>query len=97
MVKCLGLYDAWSSFLDFAPSAHRPVAHGKGVTNPGPGSEHSHPRTPLIVILGELVGTQRKKAEHAMFENQFERRVSSTKRVRNAKAKTRAEDHTTPF
>ncbi|MEC8137175.1 MAG: hypothetical protein VX107_13575, partial [Pseudomonadota bacterium] len=48
-------------------------------------------------ILGGLVGTQRKKAEHAMFENQFERRASSTKRVRNAKAKTCAEDHTTPF
>ena len=48
-------------------------------------------------VLGELVGTQRKKAEHAMFENQFERRASSTKRVRNAKAKTCAEDHMTPF
>ena len=32
MVKFLGLYDAWSSFLDFSPSAHRPVDHGKGVT-----------------------------------------------------------------
>ena len=51
----------------------------------------------IFYVLGELVGTQRKKAEHAMFENQFERRVSSTKRVRNAKAKTCAEDHTTPF
>ena len=26
MVKFLGLYDAWSSFLDFSPSVHRPVA-----------------------------------------------------------------------
>ena len=25
MVKFLGLYDAWSSFLDFSPSVHRPV------------------------------------------------------------------------
>ena len=25
MVKFLGLYDAWSSFLGFAPSIHRPV------------------------------------------------------------------------
>ena len=43
------------------------------------------------------MGAQRKKAEHAMFENQVERRASSTKRVRNAKAKTCAEDHTNPF
>ena len=26
MVKFLGLYDAWSSFLDFSSSVHRPVA-----------------------------------------------------------------------
>ena len=42
MVKFLGLYDAWGSFLDFAPSVHeaprvcnpptteRPEATGKG-------------------------------------------------------------------
>ena len=47
--------------------------------------------------LGGLVGTQRKKAEHAMFENHFERRASSTKRVHNARTKTCAEDHATLF
>ena len=26
MVKFSGLYDAWSSFLDFSPYVHRPVA-----------------------------------------------------------------------
>ena len=43
------------------------------------------------------MGTQRQKAEHAMFESHFERRASSTKRVYNARAKTCAEDHATPF
>ena len=47
--------------------------------------------------LGELVGTQQEKAEHAIFENHFERRASSTKRLHNARAKTCAEDHATPF
>ena len=47
--------------------------------------------------LGELVGTQRKNAEHAMFGSHFERRASSTKRLHNASAKTCAEDQATPF
>ena len=59
--------------------------------------KHLRCRLHKFILLGGLVGTQRKKAEHAMFENHFERRASSTKRVRNAKAKTCAEDHTTPF
>ena len=32
MVKFLGLYDAWRSFLDFSPSVHRPA--GGGVVTP---------------------------------------------------------------
>ena len=43
------------------------------------------------------MGTQRKKAEHEMFESHFERRASSTKRLRHARAKTCAEDHATSF
>ena len=30
MVKFLGLYDAWGSFLDFSPSIHGPVARKVG-------------------------------------------------------------------
>ena len=51
----------------------------------------------IYLELGELVGTQRKKAEHAMFESHFERRASSTTRVHNARAKTCAKDHTAFF
>ena len=43
------------------------------------------------------MGTQRKKAEHAMFESHFEGRASSMKRLRNRRAKTCAEDHATPL
>ena len=50
-----------------------------------------------MIKLGELVGTQRNKAEHAMFEHQFERRASNTKRLHNARAKTCAVDHATSF
>ena len=50
-----------------------------------------------VLILGELVGAHRQKAEHAMFENHFERRASSTKRLHNARAKTCAEDHAPLF
>ena len=46
--------------------------------------------------LGELVGAQRPKAEHEPFTSHFERRSGSSKRVRNARAKTRSEDHATP-
>ena len=34
MVNFLGLYDAWSSFLDFSPSIHRPVARSTGRDQP---------------------------------------------------------------
>ena len=44
-----------------------------------------------------LVGTQRKKLEHTMLENLFERRTSSTKRLHIARAKSPGEDHATPF
>ena len=47
--------------------------------------------------LGGLVGTQRKKAEHAIFESHFEKHASSMKRLHNARAKLCAEDHTTSF
>ena len=42
------------------------------------------------------MGTQRKKAEHATFESDFERLSSSTQRLYSARAKTCAEDHATP-
>ena len=45
----------------------------------------------VYMVLGGLVGTQRERAEHEMFENHFERRASSTKRLHNARAKTCAE------
>ena len=43
------------------------------------------------------MGTQRKKAECAKFENDLERRASNTKRLHNERAKTYAEDHATTF
>ena len=51
----------------------------------------------FVNSLGGLVGTQRKNAEHAIFASHFERRASSMKRLHDAKAKTCAEDHATPF
>ena len=48
-------------------------------------------------ILGGLVGTQRKKAEHALFKSHFERHTSSTKRLHTTNAKSGSEDHTTFF
>ena len=36
MVKFLGLYDAWSSFLDFSPSVHRPATRIDLATTPRP-------------------------------------------------------------
>ena len=59
MVKFLGLYDAWRSFLDFAPSVHRP-ARGIGLaTAPRPqATGKTHPYMagqPLPAgTLGEL-------------------------------------------
>ena len=47
--------------------------------------------------LGGLVGTQRKKAEHALFKSHFERHTSSTKRLHTTNAKSGSEDHTTFF
>ena len=43
------------------------------------------------------MGTQRKKAEHALFKNHFERHTSSTKRLHTTNAKSGSEDHTTFF
>ena len=43
------------------------------------------------------MGTQRKKAEHVMFERHLERHTSSTKRLHNARGKTCGEDRATPF
>ena len=51
----------------------------------------------FILLLGELVGAQRQKAEHEPFTSHFERRSGSSKRLRNARAKTRGEDHATPL
>ena len=48
-----------------------------------------------IYILGGLVGTQRKEAEHVMCESHFEGCTGSTKRPHNAKTKTCGEDHAT--
>ena len=50
-----------------------------------------------LMILGDLVDAQRQKAEHEPFTSHFERRSGSSKRVRNARAKTRSEDHATPL
>ena len=52
---------------------------------------------PYLLLLGELVGAQRQKAEHEPFTSHFERRSGSSKRLRNARAKTRGEDHATPL
>ena len=41
------------------------------------------------------MGTQRKKAEHALFKSHFERHTSSTKRLHTTNAKSGSEDHTT--
>ena len=43
------------------------------------------------------MGTQRKKAEHALFKSHFERHTSSTKRLHTTNAKSGSEDHTTFF
>ena len=60
-------------------------------------SESSNGFFGLFGLLGGLVGMQRNKAEHIIFESHFERRTSSTKRLHNARAKTCGEDHATPF
>ena len=59
-----------------------------------PGTPYPYP---YISRLGELVGAQRQKAEHEPFTSHFERRSGSSKRLRNARAKTRGEDHATPL
>ena len=51
----------------------------------------------FIVALGGLVGTQRKKAEHALYKSHMERHTSSTKRLHTTSAKSGNEDHTTLF